>query len=54
MHERQYRSRHCRVHSQKPEWIRRDLASKDASVRTSAEAALAAMIVNAVNRKDES
>jgi hypothetical protein len=36
-----------------PEWVRRDMASKDASVRTNAEAALAAMIVNAINRKDE-
>jgi len=33
-----------------PDWIRRDLASKDAATRTRAEEALSAMIVNAVNQ----
>ncbi|MBC9035203.1 hypothetical protein IAG41_22665 [Sphingomonas sp. JC676] len=33
-----------------PDWIRRDLASKDQPARTRAEEALAAMIVNAVDQ----
>jgi hypothetical protein len=33
-----------------PDWIRRDIASKDRPARTRAEEALAAMIVNAIGQ----
>jgi hypothetical protein len=33
-----------------PDWVRRDLASKDAAARLRAEEALSAMIVNAVEQ----
>ncbi|UZK70345.1 hypothetical protein OKW76_04675 [Sphingomonas sp. S1-29] len=35
-----------------PEWVRTDLASKDASVRTRAEETLAAMIASALEATD--
>ena len=35
-----------------PDWVRRDLASKDAAERSRAEDALAAMIVNAVEQTE--
>ena len=35
-----------------PQWMRRDLEAKDAVVRTQAEEALAAMIVDALQRRD--
>ena len=35
-----------------PQWMRRDLEAKDAVVRTQAEEALAAMIADALEKKD--
>jgi hypothetical protein len=35
-----------------PDWVRRDLASKDAAERSRAEDPLAAMIVNAVEQSE--
>ena len=36
-----------------PEWIRHDLAAKDAAIRARAEETLAAMIVNALAQEAE-
>lgn len=35
-----------------PEWIRHDLAAKDATIRARAEETLAAMIANALGQED--
>jgi hypothetical protein len=42
-----------RVVERAPEWVRRDLDSKDAVVRIRAEEALAAMIAGALNKRDD-
>lgn len=36
-----------------PQWVRRDLCSSDPAARTQAEETLAAMIADALNKKDE-
>jgi hypothetical protein len=36
-----------------PQWVRRDLCSSDPAARTQAEETLAAMIADALNRKNE-
>lgn len=42
-----------RVVERAPEWMRRDLDSKDAVVRIRAEEALAAMIADALNKQND-
>jgi hypothetical protein len=42
-----------RVVERAPEWVRRDLDSKDAVVRIRAEEALAAMIADALNKQND-
>jgi hypothetical protein len=42
-----------RVVERAPEWVRRDLDSKDAVVRIRAEEALAAMIADALSRQSD-